>query len=124
MSGNKYLADTNAFILLLSKHPSLESLQGTEWMYSFVTEIELLSKPDLSLREEKAVQNLLAVARKVPHLEAMDGLAIEIRKKFRLKIPDAIIAATSVLMDMPLITADTDFLKVSSLDIVFIDLEQ
>ncbi len=42
MNGNKYLADTNAFIYLLSKHPALDPLLDSQWYYSFITEIELL----------------------------------------------------------------------------------
>lgn len=47
MSGNKYLADTNAYIYLLQKHPGLHSLLQGEWLYSFITEIELLGKPGI-----------------------------------------------------------------------------
>jgi len=41
MSGHKYLADTNAYIFLLDKHPALKPLLNGEWYFSFITEIEL-----------------------------------------------------------------------------------
>ena len=41
---------------------------------------------------------------------------IEIRKKFRLKLPDAVIAATALVYDYTLISDnDKDFVKVSGL---------
>ena len=48
MIGGKYLADTNAFIYLLQKHPRIQSLLEADWSYSFITEIELLGKPGMS----------------------------------------------------------------------------
>jgi predicted nucleic acid-binding protein len=52
MNGNRYLADTNAFIYLLQKHPALKSLLQAEWMYCFITEIELLGKPGINLQKQ------------------------------------------------------------------------
>ena len=59
MSGSRYLADTNAFIYLLLKHPVIEPLLSDDWLHSFITEIELLGKPSLKAPEEKIIHNLL-----------------------------------------------------------------
>lgn len=45
--------------------------------------------------------------------------SIDIRNNHKLKIPDAIIAATSIVYNIPLITSDKDFEKVKELDLVF-----
>jgi predicted nucleic acid-binding protein len=50
-------------------------------------------------------------------------IAIEIRKKQKLKLPDAVIAASSIHLDFPLITMDTDFEKVNILNTVVIDIK-
>ena len=38
-----------------------------------------------------------------------------------MKLPDAIIAATAIKYNLPLVTSDSDFKKVSNLDLVLID---
>lgn len=120
MSGNKFLADTNAFIYLLDKHPGLEALIEHEWFFSFITEIELLSKPNLKENEIIVIKGVLKTATKVVHRDDIDEMAIELRRSLRIKTPDAIIAATALFLDMPLITADKVFSKVNDLDLILI----
>lgn len=45
-------------------------------------------------------------------------LAIQIRKRPGLKLPDSIIAASAEYTDVYLLTADTDFIKLKSLNIL------
>ena len=121
MSGIKYLADTNAFIYLLQKHPGLEPLLEGEWLYSFITEIELLGKRGLPSQEESVLKELLNVSTKVVHHDEIDKLTIKLRRSSRLKTPDAIIAATALYLNIPLISGDKDFLKLESVDLIFIE---
>lgn len=44
--------------------------------------------------------------------------AIRIRQNHSVKLPDAIIAATSQFLDVPLFTADLGFRKINSLNLV------
>ncbi|MEP7170195.1 MAG: PIN domain-containing protein [Bacteroidota bacterium] len=46
-------------------------------------------------------------------------LTIQHRLKNNLKLPDAIIAASSQYLSFPLLTADKDFNKVKEIDILF-----
>lgn len=48
-------------------------------------------------------------------------LTIEMRKNFNLKIPDAIIAATSVHLGFPLFTMDNDFKNIDPLSAVILE---
>lgn len=121
MSGSRYLADTNAFIYLLQKHPRIQPLLEAEWLYSFITEIELLGKPRISHSEIKLVNDLLAFNTKVLHNDTIDKLAIALKQQYNLKIPDAIIAGTSQYLEVPLLTADMGFLKIKTLDIILIE---
>jgi hypothetical protein len=59
MNGNRFLADTNTFIYLLDKHPSLQPLLESEWVYSFITEIELLGKPGITSQEVKKINGIV-----------------------------------------------------------------
>jgi len=43
---------------------------------------------------------------------------LEATTPLSLKLPDAIIVATAYFFDMPLLTADRDFLKVKEADII------
>jgi predicted nucleic acid-binding protein len=45
-------------------------------------------------------------------------IAIKIRKTFKLKLPDSIIAATTEYLKIPMLTADADFNKLKSLRIL------
>jgi hypothetical protein len=46
-------------------------------------------------------------------------LAISIRQKYIIKLPDSIILATSIWLNMPLITADHDFTKIDIADLIY-----
>ena len=43
---------------------------------------------------------------------------IEIRNTYRLKLPDAIIAATAIINNAILVTADNDFKRVKELELM------
>jgi len=45
---------------------------------------------------------------------------IYIRNKYKIKIPDAIIAATAIEFNIPLLTSDQGFEKVKELDLIYI----
>ena len=45
-------------------------------------------------------------------------ITIEIRRRYRLKVPDAIIAASAFYAKLPLLTADKGFQKLEEVDVV------
>jgi predicted nucleic acid-binding protein len=47
--------------------------------------------------------------------------AIQIKQKYKIKLPDAIIAATSILYNLQFITSDTDFKNIKDLNLIFIE---
>ena len=47
--------------------------------------------------------------------------AIQIKQKYKIKLPDAIIAATAILYNIPFITADADFKVITELNLIFIE---
>jgi predicted nucleic acid-binding protein len=42
-------------------------------------------------------------------------ITIDLRRKYKLKLPDAIIAATAIFLGIPLISADVYFSKITEL---------
>ncbi len=49
--------------------------------------------------------------------------AIQIKQKYKLKLPDAIIAATAICYNLPFLSADSDFKKIKELHLIFLDRE-
>ncbi|KAM3090283.1 type II toxin-antitoxin system VapC family toxin [Phormidesmis sp. 146-35] len=82
---------------------------------SIITEMELLSYPNLSLAEEQQIRNFLTQLLIIGIDESIKSQAIALRKQHRLKLPDAIIAATAQSLNALLLTND---LKLSSISTI------
>ena len=79
---------------------------------SIITEMELLSYPYLSENEEKQIQSFLSQLLIVNIDRSIKKAAILLRKQYRLKLPDAIIAATSQSLEATLLTNDRQLLNI------------
>ena|SRR5579862_1934053 len=121
MNGIKYLADTNCFIYLLDENPLLLPFASENWAFSYITEIELLSKKNLSAAEYSLIKEMLDTCYKVSHTQILTDLTIEIKRQNSIKLPDALIAASARLMHLPLLTADKGFSKVKGIDCIILD---
>lgn len=119
MSGNKIFVDTNILLYFLKgDREVIEMLTGREIVISFITELELLAFPKISLNSEKIILGMLSNCTIIDIDKEIKTLCIELRKNFKLKLPDAIIAATSLKLNLPLITADQEFGKVDLLEVI------
>lgn len=49
-------------------------------------------------------------------------MAIELRREQSIKLPDAIVASTALLYNIPLITADKDFKKIEGIDLLLVSI--
>jgi hypothetical protein len=63
----------------------------------------------------------LSICNKVAHTEAINQLTISLKQKFKIKLPDALIAATAIHADLPLLTYDKGFAQINTLDIVLLE---
>ena len=83
---------------------------------STITEAELFGYSALTDREHKIIDSILSTLSIIPvdsHLARSAGL---IRRRYALKIPDTIIAATTLFTDSTLITRNVkDFDKINEL---------
>ncbi|WP_434981603.1 PIN domain-containing protein [Daejeonia sp. YH14] len=52
----------------------------------------------------------------------MKEQTIRLKRKYNIKLPDAIIASTSLVYGIPLVTADKGFSKIEELDLILIEL--
>ena len=96
-----------------------EVLDGKQFYISFITELELLSYSGLASSDLNVVHELLRECVVIDINAEIKQLAIKFRRQYKVKLPDTIIAATSLYLNVPLITADSDFKKLKELELVF-----
>jgi predicted nucleic acid-binding protein len=120
MSGNRLFLDTNIILYLLQGDETVSELLNNKQFYlSFITQLELLSFPGLTKKDINIIERLLSECVIIDINSEIKATTINLRQKFKLKLPDCIIAATSLYLDLPLITADDDFKKIDHLNLLF-----
>ena len=123
MSGKIYLLDTNAVIALLRGQKGLARLlQSAEWVgISIITVLEFLAFRGLTATDESVFQELRAQINVIDIKNDDDALIqsiIAVRKSARLKLPDAIVAATAIKCGAILISQDQQFRAVRDLTLL------
>ena len=119
MNGINLMIDTNTAIYLLSGNDKLaQFLDEKNIFISFITELELLSKTDLSIPERKIIKSFLNDCTIYDINSFIKDKVIELKQNVRIKLPDAIIASTALWLNMPLVSADNDMKKVKSLNLI------
>lgn len=123
MSGNRYLLDTNAIVALLQGNSQLILLlQNADWIgVSVISQIEFLAFSGLSQDARQLFEQFLQRV-EVIGLTVSDAVLIEkiieIRQQYRLKLPDAVIAAMTIQNSASLVSADQEFAKVTNLTVI------
>lgn len=117
MSGIDYIADTNAIVYLLAGNSCMRPFLQKKLAVSVITVMELLSFPGIDENEEITIREFLKNCDVLDISETVREKTISIRRKYKLKLPDAIIAATAFENNIPLLTADTGFLRVTSIQV-------
>ncbi len=94
--GIRLFADTNILLYFLKGDPEvIEMLSDKMPVISFISELELLAYPNLNPASEKIIKGFLNSCLIIDLTPEIKALTIEFRKKSKLKLPDAIIAATA-----------------------------
>lgn len=120
MNGTNYLADTNALIYLLNGNQCMSNYLQKNLYVSVISEMELLSYAGITPDEEMQIKSFLNDCNEVTLTNEIKDKTIEIRKKYKTKLPDAIIAASAIVKNIPLITADKGFCQISNLTLELI----
>jgi predicted nucleic acid-binding protein len=122
VNGNEILLDTNAVLYLLNGDETLAVfLTGQEICISIITEIELLSFRKITEVERKKLVHFISLIQVLPLNDQVKNHAIEIRKTSQLKIPDSIIAGTSMAFQIPVLSSDKQLKTVKEIQLVFYD---
>ncbi len=120
MNGNSILLDTNIVLYLLAGDTTLSNSLFNKKLYvSFVTQLELLGYQGITIDEQDKLQAFLNDCIIIDINQQIKVEVIKLKRQFKLKLPDSIILATSSYLGVPVMSADHDFMKVTSADVVF-----
>jgi predicted nucleic acid-binding protein len=119
----EYLLDTNVVIEFFGGRlsPQAHTFIGTAYTsLSVITHIELFSKNEIPQEEKDLLTTYITAANIYNQINtAIVTCAIKIRKEYKIKVPDAIIAATAMSNDMYLISSNKkDFAKINGLKFI------
>jgi predicted nucleic acid-binding protein len=115
MNGNKrFLMDTNAIIAFLQGDFAITSfVHNADWIgISVINEIEFLAFKNLSDRDKaifKAFKHRIHTIDILSENQDFIQKIIEIRQKYKLKLPDAIVAASAISENVTLLSKDSEF---------------
>ena len=117
-----YLLDTNTIIYYLKASLPQKSMQqmhtivDEQPLVSVITKIELLGFAAFVNEEQNITETFINAALVLNLDDAVINQTIVLRKQQRIKLPDAIIAATAIVYGLTLITGNTgDFDKIHTL---------
>lgn len=118
-----YLLDTNAVIDFCNNKLTANAanfLEGIEPKISVITAIELFAFVAISKTEKQILEEFISIATIYDKIDLdIRTQTIAIRQAHKIKIPDAIIAATALAYGLTLITRNTsDFKDIDSLKII------
>jgi hypothetical protein len=119
MSGNSLFLDTNIILYLLNGDETLaELLDGKQLYISVITELELLAYKGITNEEDLIIKDFVSQCKTININSYIKQETIRIRKTYNMKLPDSIIIATAIYLDLPLITSDIEFKKVEDLTLI------
>lgn len=120
MSGIDFLADTNFLIAVHEGDPSTKSFLDQTVAVSIISEIELLGWQRITETEKKKLRALLSSCEVIELKNEIKELAIHLRQKQSIKLPDAIIAATALYLQVPVVTSDRGFKNIKGIELILL----
>ncbi|HAN79237.1 MAG TPA: VapC toxin family PIN domain ribonuclease [Bacteroidales bacterium] len=124
MNGNSYLLDTNTILYVLQGNRQIaEMINEKDLFVSFITELELLGYKNIAENDRIKIENFLSECTIVDINPIIKANTIEIRRKYGVKLPDAIVAGTALFLEIPLITADKGFNKMEEIRLILAEIQ-
>ncbi|MCP5495453.1 MAG: type II toxin-antitoxin system VapC family toxin [Leptospiraceae bacterium] len=117
----KYLLDSNIIIYLSKETLPIEKVfqNSCEYFISIITFMEVLGHSFVSEVEEEKVKSLISKLNIIYVDQPIALEVVQIRKDKKMKLPDAIIAATAIVKNMSLMTYNIDdFKNIEKLQII------
>ena len=120
MSGNNLLLDSNIVLFLLKGEQTLVPLLEEKQLYVyFITQLETLGFKGITKEEQVKITSFLNECIIVDINAVIKEFTITLRRKYGVKLPDGIIMATSLYLNIPIITADNEFKKIEEIDLLY-----
>jgi len=110
---SKYLIDSNILIYTLrginEANAFLNKIvdSDNDIYFSFITRLELMCEKDISAENKIKIDNLLSQLIRIDYNYRIEEQIIALSKFKKMKIPDAIIAASALFTDSTLVTRNT-----------------
>lgn len=114
--GVNYTLDTNTIIYLLDGKLA-ESLPDGIFYTSIISELELLSFAALTDSKRSDIRHFLEITQQVNLTKAVCEKTIQLRCQHKLKLPDAIIAATAIVQESILLSNDIRLGRITALSV-------
>jgi hypothetical protein len=123
--GQRYLLDTNVIIdytanlLPENGKQTISRIIDEEFNISIINKIEVLGFNDLSIKMRQ-LEAFLDLSNVIPLDETVSEKTIHLRRVYKkIKLGDAIIAATCLVYEFVLLTRNTkDFINIEGLDVI------
>jgi len=123
MNGSNLLLDSNIIIYYLKGNKTAYNLiENNNIFISVITEMELLSYKNLTVKEEKIIKDLLSIFTIIPLKDSIKNKAIQLRKSYDIKLPDSIIVSSAIYLDCSFVSADRKLLDIEDASVVRFEL--
>jgi predicted nucleic acid-binding protein len=120
MSGIRIVCDTNPLIYLLDGDKDVAAfLNGKQIYISVISELELFGKQHLSKADTTLIEALVDNCFIVDINREIIQIYKDLKQAHPIKLPDALIAATAIYLDIPLLTFDKGFKNIPELQLIF-----
>lgn len=124
MSGNSYLLDTNTILYVMQGNREIAEMINQNDLYvSFITELELLGYKNISESDHQMIKDFLSECTVIDVNQKIKTNVIDLRKKYGIKLPDAIVAGTAQFMGIPLITSDKGFSRIEEIELILVEIK-
>ncbi len=115
--------DSN-IIIYLQQGKLANPLPKAHYAVSFITQMELFSFPNLSEFEKQTLHDLFSQLDVIGLTESLKWQAVELRRKYRLRLPDALVVATALTHDLLLLSNDLQLQRVATLKLQTVQLSE
>lgn len=123
MNGTDIFIDTNICIYLLNGDVKLANLlQDQNIHISFITEIELYAWHGSSIESINILNAFIDSVNVIEVNSDVKKAIIQLRKSYKIKLPDCIIAGSALAKNLPFVTADKGFRKIAEIDLVLYEI--
>ena len=93
-------------------------LETSNFKIFVITRIELLAWEKYNQNQLDIINDFISNCEVIALDEKIILKTIEIRKKYKIKLPDAIIAASAIVFGATLISLDSDFKNIKGLQVI------